>query len=106
MRTSRPLVLACAALGLTLVGGCSTRSMRKEYDRITGRDDTKDSRVDLNTAGRKRLAQLPGLTGDDADRIVANRPYQKKRDLVTKGVLTQAKFDRIRDDVYLDHEKE
>jgi DNA uptake protein ComE-like DNA-binding protein len=61
--------------------------------------------VELNSAARKRLGQLPGLTGDDANRIIANRPYEKRRDLVRKGVLSESKFDKIRDDVYVDHEK-
>jgi DNA uptake protein ComE-like DNA-binding protein len=105
MRSSGTLALGLVAL--TLVAGCSLRSMEDRYDKITGHDKKKnEDRVDLNSAGRKRLAKLPGLTGEDADRIVANRPYTQRRDLVRKGVLSEAKFDRIRDEVYVDHEKD
>lgn len=53
-----------------------------------------------------RLAALPGLSGGDADRVTANCPYEKRRDLVRKGVLSESKFDKIRDAVYVDHEKD
>jgi len=36
----------------------------------------------------------------------ASRPYKNRRDLVRKGVLSEAKFDRIRGEVDVDHEKE
>jgi hypothetical protein len=43
--------------------------------------------VDLNSANRKELMTLPGIGAAEAGRIVANRPYLTKTDLVTKGVL-------------------
>lgn len=100
-------LIAVLLLAATLAPGCSMHSLRDRWDKATGHEKSKnDNRVELNTAGRKRLAKLPGLTGDDADRIVANRPYEQRRDLVRKGVLSEAKFDRIRDEVYVDHGKD
>jgi len=43
--------------------------------------------VDINSAGRKELKTLPGIGDAEADRIVANRPYLTKTELVTKNVL-------------------
>jgi DNA uptake protein ComE-like DNA-binding protein len=96
-------------VALTLAGlstGCSLSSMEKKYDEMRGRSDRSESRVELNNARRKQLAALPGLTTDDADRIIANRPYDKKRDLVRKNVLNEAKFDRIANSVYVEHGNE
>ena len=57
-------------------------------------------RVNLNTASREDIARLPGLTDDDADRIIRNRPYGNKKKLVNKGILGQKKYEDIEDYVY------
>jgi DNA uptake protein ComE-like DNA-binding protein len=43
--------------------------------------------VDLNSADRTELMTLPGIGAAEADRIIANRPYLTKTELVTKNVL-------------------
>jgi hypothetical protein len=48
--------------------------------------------VDLNSASRKELMSLPGIGKAEADRIVANRPYLVKTDLVSKNVLPLGPF--------------
>ena len=53
--------------------------------------------LDVNSAGREALARLPGLGADDADRIVANRPYLVKEDLRERHVLSAAQYDAVAD---------
>ena len=48
--------------------------------------------VDLNSASRQELMTLPGIGAAEAGRIVANRPYLTKTDLVTKDVLPVGPF--------------
>jgi DNA uptake protein ComE-like DNA-binding protein len=48
--------------------------------------------VDLNSASRKELMTLPGIGAVEAKRIIANRPYLVKTDLVTKNVLPMGPF--------------
>ena len=106
MRTGVTRIVLVSVLALALTPGCS--SMTKGWDNLTGKSSSADSTqgtVELNSAGRKRLAALPGLTAADADRIIANRPYAKPHDLVAKGVLTQGQLDKIRADVYVEHGK-
>jgi len=55
--------------------------------------------VDLNAASRADLETLPGVTAATARRIEANRPYDAPRDLLKKGVVTEAEYDRIAGDV-------
>lgn len=43
--------------------------------------------VDINSASRVELRTLPGVDAALADKIVANRPYLSKAELVTKNVL-------------------
>ena len=52
--------------------------------------------VDLNSASRKELMTLPGIGAEEADRIIANRPYLSKGDLVAKNALPIGPFVSIR----------
>ena len=101
MRRQKVCLIAAAVLATTLSGGCS--SMERAFDDVMDRGDDDDrSRVDLNSAGRKRLAALPGISDDEADKIVASRPYENRRDLVRKRVLSEDEFERVKDYVYVD----
>jgi hypothetical protein len=51
-----------------------------------------DHYVDINSATRKELMTLPGVGRAEADKIIANRPYLTKTELVTKGVLPTGPF--------------
>jgi competence protein ComEA len=57
---------------------------------------TVQNYVDLNSANRKELMTLPGIGAAEADRIIANRPYLTKTDLVTKSVLPVGPFLSLR----------
>jgi len=48
--------------------------------------------VDINSASTTELMTLPGVGAAEAARIVANRPYLSKTDLVTKNVLPTGPF--------------
>jgi DNA uptake protein ComE-like DNA-binding protein len=55
--------------------------------------------IDLNAASRADLETLPGVTATTARRIESNRPFDTPHDLVRKGVVSQAEYDRIAGDV-------
>jgi type II secretory pathway component PulK len=57
------------------------------------------SRVDLNSADAATIARLPGLTRDDAQRIVTNRPYVAVDDLRRRNIVGPAELAAIADRV-------
>lgn len=52
-------------------------------------------RIDINHASVDELMKVPGMTRSWAGRIVRNRPYRTKNDLVERGVVTDQVFERI-----------
>lgn len=53
--------------------------------------------VNMNTASASDLVLFLGLTKEVADKVVANRPYKVKGELVSKNVLPRGTFDAIKD---------
>lgn len=53
--------------------------------------------VNVNTASQSELAGLPGISVRDARRITDGRPYADKHDLVVKGVITEDRYQKIRE---------
>ncbi len=59
--------------------------------------------LDLNTATAAQLKTLPGIGDAYAKRIVDGRPFTAKNQLVTKGILPQSTYDKIKDSVVARH---
>jgi DNA uptake protein ComE-like DNA-binding protein len=55
--------------------------------------------VNVNTASANDMVLFLGLNKDIAERVVANRPYRLKGELVAKNILPKATFDAIRDKI-------
>jgi competence protein ComEA len=55
--------------------------------------------IDLNSATAADLKALPGVTEADAAKIVQGRPYKAPGDLVSKKILSDAQFAKIKDRV-------
>jgi competence protein ComEA len=63
----------------------------------------RDKTVNINKASREDLLGLPGVTEHQADRIIAGRPFDNAHQLVTRRVLTEAQYAKVRDRVIAGH---
>src|SRR5215470_10282690 len=54
-------------------------------------------KVDINTASKEELAALPVIGDVTADKVIAGRPYKTKRDLLTRKILTENQYAKIKD---------
>ena len=54
-------------------------------------------RVDLNQCSREDLLGIAGITEPLADRIIANRPYRHRLDLVARMVIPSGIYQSVRD---------
>jgi DNA uptake protein ComE-like DNA-binding protein len=92
MKLLRPLVVVGALLALPAL---STSSLSAQPAKATAK--AAAALVDLNTAPVAALEALPGIGKAYAAKIVAGRPYANKAQLVSKNVLPQAVYDKVKD---------
>ena len=63
----------------------------------------REKTININKASREDLLSLPGLTEHQADRIIAQRPFTNAHDLVTRHVLSEEQYAKVRDRVIAGH---
>jgi len=119
-RRVRTLSLAIVLLACTLGVGCISCSVKQDPDTLrqktaqTTAEMKSDAKaiaqgvregltakdpVDLNHGSKEQLAKLPGIDDAAADRIIAARPYESTRQLITRHIVSETEYARIKDHV-------
>lgn len=58
--------------------------------------------LDLNACSRQDLLAIPGIDDDLAERILDNRPYRSKFDLLNRMVVPESVYSQLRSRVYVE----
>jgi competence protein ComEA len=61
--------------------------------------------IDINSASKANLMALPGIGEAYSQKIVDNRPYARKDQLVSKNIIPQATYDKIKDRIVAKQKK-
>ena len=65
----------------------------------TKKPEAKKALLDINTASGDELKALPGIGDAYSKKIIDNRPYQRKDQLVSKKVIPEQTYQGIKDQI-------
>jgi len=83
----------------------STMAPVSQNDTAAEKPTAGKQMLDINTATEDQLKALPGVGDAYAARIVKGRPYTAKNQLTQKGIIPQATYDKIKDQIVAHHAK-
>lgn len=89
-------LMLCMLLALGAVAQ-SSNSTKKTAGSASATVAKSDALLDINTASAAELKALPGIGDAYSAKIIAGRPYAKKDQLVSRKIVPQATYDKIRD---------
>ena len=98
--------LSAVLLALCLVVTAPAQDTKKKAPADTKKTAVADTKkaapkaadlVDINSATIDQLKALPGIGDAYSKKIVDNRPYANKTQLLSKKVIPQATYDKIKD---------
>jgi competence protein ComEA len=84
-------------IGFLLLGILSATALAQEVKLPAPKLEADAPLLDINSATKTELMQLAGIGDVYADKIIKNRPYKGKDDLLSKGILPKNTYNKIKD---------
>jgi competence protein ComEA len=84
-------------IGLLLLGIVGAAAWAQDTKLPAPKLESNAPLLDINGATKTELMQLAGIGDVYADKIIKNRPYKGKDDLLNKGILPKSTYNKIKD---------
>lgn len=98
-RSSLTLALALLLSAPVLATAQSSAKAAKATAKTSAASAATADKLDINTATPDQLKAFPGIGDAYAKRIIDGRPYTAKNQLLTRGILPSATYNKIKDQI-------
>lgn len=96
MKVKQSLLLLVIALCVAIAPGFGQAAAKKA---AAAKAATATGMIDINSADAATLKSVPGIGDAYATKIIANRPYKGKDEIVKKAGVPQGVYDKIKDKI-------
>ena len=96
-------LLMIASFGYAQAAGTASDAKTSTTSAKSKKTTSKSARLDINTASKEDLSQLPGIGDALSQKIIDGRPYNAKNDLVRRKIIPQSTYDGIKDQIIAHH---